>query len=61
MSMPLAKCPVCFYSLGGVDAKQGKTMTIKDLGRGESLEIVQRYTSSISFSDSLKFYKPPLG
>ncbi len=39
----------------GVDA-----MTIKDLGRWESLEMVQRYTRSVSFHDSLKFYKPPL-
>jgi len=32
-------------------------MTIKDLGRWESLEMVQRYTRSVSFQDSLKFYK----
>ena len=36
------------------------TMTIKDLGRWESLEMVQRYTRSVSFNDSLKFYKAPL-
>ncbi|MFC1945126.1 tyrosine-type recombinase/integrase [Chloroflexota bacterium] len=42
--------------------KQGlDTMTIKDLGRWESLEMVQRYTRSITFQDSLKFYKAPLG
>jgi len=35
-------------------------MTIKDLGRWESLEMVQRYTRSVSFNDSLKFYKAPL-
>jgi integrase len=35
-------------------------MTIKDLGRWESLEMVQRYTRSVTFSDSLKFYKAPL-
>ena len=35
-------------------------MTIKDLGRWESLEMVQRYTRSISFQDSMKFYKAPL-
>ncbi|MFC1945290.1 tyrosine-type recombinase/integrase [Chloroflexota bacterium] len=41
--------------------KQGlDTMTIKDLGRWESLEMVQRYTRSITFQDSLKFYKAPL-
>ena len=45
---PLAKA--------GVD-----TMTIKDWGRWESLEMVQRYTRSVSFQDSLKFYKAPLG
>ena len=37
------------------------TMTIKDLGRWESLEMVQRYTRSVTFQDSLKFYKAPLG
>jgi hypothetical protein len=35
-------------------------MTIKDLGRWESLEMVQRYTRSVNFQDSLKFYKAPL-
>jgi integrase/recombinase XerC len=37
------------------------TMTIKELGRWESLEMVQRYTRSFSFQDSMKFYKSPLG
>jgi integrase/recombinase XerC len=46
----------CLLRKAGVD-----TMTIKDLGRWESLEMVQRYTRSVSFEDSLKFYKPPLG
>ena len=46
----------CLLRKAGVD-----TMTIKDLGRWESLEMVQRYTRSISFNDSLKFYKAPLG
>ena len=32
-------------------------MTIKDLGRWESLEMVQRYTRSVTFEDSLRFYK----
>jgi hypothetical protein len=32
-------------------------MTIKHLGRWESLEMVQRYTKSVTFQDSLKFYK----
>ncbi len=45
----------CLLRKTGVD-----TMTIKDLGRWESLEMVQRYTRSVSFHDSLKFYKAPL-
>jgi hypothetical protein len=36
------------------------TMTIKDLGRWESLEIVLRYTRAVTFEDSLRFYKAPL-
>ena len=36
------------------------TMTIKDLGRWESLEMVQRYTRSVQFEDSLRHYKSPL-
>ena len=36
------------------------TMTIKELGRWESLEMVQRYTRSFSFQDSMKFYRAPL-
>ncbi len=35
-------------------------MTIKDLGRWESLEMVRRYTRSVSFRDCLKFYRAPL-
>jgi integrase/recombinase XerD len=45
----------CLLRKAGVD-----TMTIKDLGRWGSLEMVQRYTRSVSFQDSLKFYKAPL-
>jgi integrase len=45
----------CLLRKAGVD-----TMTIKDLGRWESLEMVQRYTRSVAFEDSLKFYKAPL-
>jgi site-specific recombinase XerD len=41
----------CLLRKEGVD-----TMTIKDLGRWESLEMVQRYTRSVDFNDSLKFY-----
>ena len=46
----------CLLRKAGVDS-----MTIKDLGRWESLEMVQRYTRSVTFQDSLKFYKAPLG
>ena len=45
----------CLLRQAGVD-----TMTIKDLGRWESLEMVQRYTRSFDFRDSLKFYRAPL-
>jgi len=45
----------CLLRKAGVD-----TMTIMDLGRWESLEMVQRYTRSVTFNDSLKFYRPPL-
>jgi len=38
--------------------KQGlDCLTIKDLGRWESLEMVQRYTRSVTFQDSMKFYR----
>ena len=38
--------------------KQGlDCLTIKDLGRWESIEMVQRYTRSVTFQDSMKFYK----
>lgn len=36
-------------------------MTIKDPGRWESLEMVQTYTRSVTFHDSLKFHKGLLG
>ena len=45
----------CLLRKAGLDV-----MTIKDLGRWESLEMVQRYTRSVTFSDSMKFYKAPL-
>jgi len=45
----------CLLRKAGVD-----TMTIKELGRWESLEMVQRYTRSVTFNDSLKLYKAPL-
>lgn len=37
------------------------SMTIKDLGRWESAEMVQRHTRSFTFHDALKHYKAPLG
>ena len=46
----------CLLRKAGVD-----TMTIKDSGRWESLDMAQRYTRSVTFEDSLKFYKAPLG
>ena len=36
------------------------TMTIRDLGRWESVQMVERYTRSFGFSDAMKFYKAPL-
>jgi integrase/recombinase XerC len=45
----------CLLRKAGVD-----TMTIKDLGRWESLEMVQRYTRSVTFEDCMKHYKAPL-
>ncbi len=45
----------CLLRRAGVD-----TMTIKDLGRWESLEMVERYTRAFDFNDSLKFYKTSL-
>jgi hypothetical protein len=34
--------------------------SVKDLGSRETLEIVQRYTRSITFNDALKFYNVAL-
>ena len=45
----------CLLRRAGVD-----TMTIKDLGRWESLEMVERYTRAFNYNDSLKFYKTSL-
>ena len=45
----------CLLRKAGLDV-----MTIKDLGRWESLDMVQRYTRSVDYQDSLKFYKSPL-
>ncbi len=45
----------CLLRKAGIDC-----LTIKDLGRWESLEMVQRYTASVTFFDSLKLYRAPL-
>jgi integrase len=45
----------CLLRKAGVD-----TLTIKNLGRWDSLEMVQRYTRSVTFNYSLKFYRAPL-
>jgi len=45
----------CLLRKAGLDV-----MTIKDLGRWESLEMVQRYTRSVTFQDSLKYYRSVL-
>jgi site-specific recombinase XerD len=45
----------CLLRKAGVD-----TMAIKDLGRWESLEMVQRYTRSVTFEDCMRHYKAPL-
>jgi site-specific recombinase XerD len=46
----------CLLRRAGIDS-----LTIKDLGRWESLDMVQTYTRSLTFQDSMKFYKSPLG
>ncbi len=45
----------CLLRKAGVDS-----LTIKELGRWESISMVQTYTRSITFQDSMKFYKAPL-
>ncbi len=45
----------CLLRKAGLDA-----ITIKDLGRWESVTMVEHYTRSMGFHDSLKFYKGPL-
>jgi site-specific recombinase XerD len=42
----------CLLRKAGLD-----TMTIKDLGRWESIEMVQRYTRSITFQDCMRMYR----
>ena len=45
----------CLLRKAGVDM-----LTIKELGRWESVEMVERYTRSFTFEDSLRFYNGPL-
>ena len=45
----------CLLRKAGIDS-----LTIKDLGRWESLDMVQTYTRSLTFQDNMKFYKSPL-
>jgi len=45
----------CLLRKAGVD-----TMAIEDLGRWESLEMVQRYTRSVTFEDNKRYYKAPM-
>ena len=46
----------CLLRKAGVDS-----LTIQQLGRWESISMVQRYTRSVTFEDSMKHYKAPLG
>ena len=46
----------CLLRLAGLDV-----LTIKDLGRWESVEMVQRYTRSITFQDCMRLYKAAFG
>jgi hypothetical protein len=53
--------PKSYYNQFMQSRKTGvATITLKDLGSWESLEMVQRYTCSLNFQDSLKFYKASL-
>jgi len=46
----------CILLKSGTDS-----LDIKRLGRWQNLQMVDRYTRSVQFEDSLKFYKAPLG
>ena len=46
----------CLLRLAGLDV-----LTIKDLGRWESVEMVQRYTRSITFQDCMRLYEAVFG
>jgi integrase len=46
----------CLLAKKGIDS-----LHIMRLGRWESIQMVERYTRSVTFEDSLKLYKAPLG
>jgi hypothetical protein len=46
----------CLLAKKGIDS-----LHIMRLGRWESISMVERYTRSVRFEDSLKLYKAPLG
>jgi site-specific recombinase XerD len=49
-------------SFASILAKQGvDSLHIMRLGRWESIQMVERYTRSVRFEDSMKHYKAPLG
>ena len=49
-------------SFASILAKRGiDSLHIMRLGRWESIQMVERYTRSVRFEDSLKHYKAPLG
>jgi hypothetical protein len=45
----------CLLAKKGIDS-----LHIMRLGRWESIQMVERYTRSVRFEDSLKFYRAPL-
>ena len=51
--------PMVCYSEG--HQNRSGQLHIMRLGRWEDLDMVERYTRSVKFKDSLKFYKAPLG
>ena len=46
----------CLLRKAGVDS-----LIIRDLGRWESVDMVERYTRCVTFEDSLEHYRAPLG
>ena len=51
----------CRRSFTSILAKQGiDSLHIMRLGRWESIQMMERYTRSVQFEDSLKRYRAPL-